>query len=83
MLISNKIYKIEFDVNKVIFVNSFYIEPKYRNRGYSRRIMYGLSKKYNKPIHLLCFPTLFNFYKKIGFNKVCDTVDGYIEMKLK
>ena len=78
--ISNKIYKLDYNVGDVIFINTFRIEPVYRKRGYSKRILTSLQKKYDKPIVLLCFPTLLKFYKKIGFKQICDTVDGYKEM---
>lgn len=78
--ISNKIYKLNYSVGDVIFVNIFTIEPVYRKRGYSKRILTSLQKKYDKPIVLLCFPTLLKFYKNIGFEEVCGTVDGYKEM---
>jgi len=64
----------------VVFVNIFRIEPVYRKRGYSERIMKSLQYKYSKSIVLLCFPTLLKFYKKIGFEEVCDAVDGYKEI---
>jgi predicted GNAT family N-acyltransferase len=66
---------------KIIFVKLFRIEPFYRKQGYSKRIITSLCDKYNnKSIHLECWPTLWPFYKKLGFKKVCNTVDGYFEV---
>lgn len=81
--ISNKIYDINFSICDNIFINIFYIKPKYRGRGYSRKIIQSLQKKYDKNISLVCFPTLLKFYKKLGFEKVYNTNDGYIELVLR
>jgi predicted GNAT family N-acyltransferase len=78
-----KIYNIDFNIDESIFINKFSINEKYRKRGYSKRIINSLYEKYKLPIYLHCFPTLLNFYKKIGFEEVCKTFDDYIEMKLK
>jgi len=85
MLISNKIYNINFDVcDEVIYIHSFSINPIYRNRGYSRRILYNIKYKYNKCIVLECWPTLLSLYKHLGFNENGNnSYDGYIEMILK
>lgn len=84
MLISNKIYTVDYSItNDVIFINNININFGYRNRGYCKRIICGILTKYGKPIHLLCFPTLYQFYRKLGFEYVCNHVDGYIEVCLK
>ena len=94
MLISNKIYRIDYniichnnnsDIISHLFINSFYIEPMYRSRGYSRRILKDLQyKKYdNILIFLECWPTLLKYYKHLEFVEISRTYDGYIEMMRK
>ena len=84
MIIKNKIYSIDFDIyDEYIFINKFYIEPNYRHKGYSRRIINTLKKKYNKSIILECWVTLIDFYKKLRFEIIGKTYDNYFEMILK
>jgi len=81
VIIKNKIYNIDCHIHDdQIFVCNFSINQNYRKRGYSRRILNKLQNKYKKPIYLECFPTLKNFYEKLGFEFICSTVDGYNEM---
>lgn len=82
MLIENTKYKIEFDVSSVVCVRLFGINPEYRGRGYSYLAFDFLKRKYSRPIVLECWPTLLEFYSKLGFREVCRTVDGYVEMEL-
>jgi predicted GNAT family N-acyltransferase len=84
VFINNKIYSINYIIcSEHIHVNTFMIKPIYRGRGYSRRIIYNIRYKYNLPIVLECFPTLFDYYKHSGFVEIGNTYDGYIEMILK
>lgn len=76
-----EIYYIKYCVfPEYVYVDLFHIEPMYRGRGYSYKIFSSLQEKYNLPIMLQCWPTLINFYKKLGFKTLDKNEDGYVEM---
>lgn len=80
--IKNKIYNIHFIVNDTsIHIRLFSINNEYRGRGYSRRIFNNIQSKYNKPIELECWFTLYDYYKKMGFVKDGVDENGYYLMK--
>lgn len=81
MRIKNKIYYIDYFVEDNIFVNHFGINKEFQGRKYSYRIFESLQKKHDKPIYLECYPTLYEFYLKLGFCKIEDTYDGYFVMR--
>ena len=68
---------------KTIWIDTFYIEPEYRGRGYARRIINRVRDRFKTDIGLECFPTLYSFYRKLGFSDTgYISVDGYHEMVL-
>lgn len=82
MVIENDIFKVDYTVGEVVFINHIFVEAKYRRNGYATRIIVYLKKFHKMPVVLHSFPTLAPFYEKLGFRKVCDTNDGYIEFAL-
>lgn len=66
--VNNKIYRIVLWIyEKHIFICNFEIKSNYRNRKYSYRIFNNIQKKYGRDLYLECYPTLFKFYRKLGF----------------
>ena len=83
------IYYLKYCVlSECVYVDIFHIEPMYRGRGFSYKIFSKLQEKYNLPIMLECWPTLINFYRKLGFKTLAEeknepmfySEDGYVEM---
>ena len=79
--IKTEIYYIEYSIytNEVIFVHTFGINDEHQSQGHSYKVFNEL-KTYGLPIVLECWPTLIEFYNKLGFIKECDTREGYAEM---
>lgn len=65
---SNKIYTIHYrKIEKdEIYVLNVFIQPKYRKRGYLRRIFNTLCKETNSFLVFECYSDLVDLYKKIG-----------------
>ena len=87
--INNRIYKIKYfvyigvDGKERLFIENIWIEAEFRRKGYARRIIQNLHRKYELPIHLYCFTNLLKFYRKLGFRKIYGPgFDELCEMKL-
>lgn len=73
-------YNIRYNVGETIFVNTFSINHLYRGKKLSYKIFNELQLYYKKDIVLECYPTLLPFYKKLGFEVICETNLGYLEI---
>lgn len=83
-IIKNKIYTVDYNItDNVIYLTHIFIYDEYRGKGFSKKIIDTLQKKHFMPIILECWPTLVDFYKKLGFYQTGNiSEDEYIEMKL-
>ncbi len=79
---NNRIYDIVFwqFSDTEIYVEQMFIKPKYRGRGYLKRIFTNLCKEYNKPLIFQCYDELVPMYEHIGAFTMTPRRYGLIEM---
>jgi hypothetical protein len=83
LIIDNKVFKATiFLYEESIFICKFSINKEFQGRRLSYMIFKYLSLKYKRSISLDCWPTLFDYYTKLGFIKTGESNDGYYEMEL-
>lgn len=83
--IKNNIYHLEGTLNQNgLYISSFCVIRPYRGKKMSYAIWKDIRSKFKVDITLEAFPTLINYYKKMGFVDlgVCDE-EGYHELILK
>lgn len=82
--INNKLFELNAFLSKdSLFICNFSIHDKYRGKKFSYLIFKYLLRKYKVDVTLDCWPTLFDYYTKLGFIKTGESNDGYYEMELK
>ena len=78
MIVTNKIYHLEYSLGyDYVYLEQLFIKPKYRNRGYTIRIIRNLMKTTNQnELRLLCYPNLIKFYEHIGLTLWSRSLNG-------
>lgn len=55
------------ECEECVFVYNLYVNEEHRGNGYPLILFKILKRRYGKPIQLMCRPSLYSYYKKLGF----------------